>query len=281
MVDNTSNQSVASEYPTFLRAGISIVTPNKKAFSDSWALWADIFAAAANSGANTSGGLVYHESSVGACMPIISTLKDLVATGDRVLRIEGVFSGTLSFLFNVFAPADSGAKGGKWSATVAEAKAKGFTEPDPRDDLTGMDVARKTLILARLAGLEVQNTAAFPVQSLIPKGLESCKSGEEFMQRLPDYDGEMESIREKAEREEKVVRFVGSVDVLKKELKVGLETFARDSLIAGLRGADSLFSFYTERYGDRPLIVQGPGAGGALTAMGVTSDLIKVLERLQ
>ncbi|RYP78676.1 hypothetical protein DL771_000343 [Monosporascus sp. 5C6A] len=273
LVDNTSSQDVADSYPAFLSRGISIVTPNKKAFSGSYQLWQDIFAAAANSGAK-----VYHESSVGAGLPVISTLKDLVDTGDEVTKIEGVFSGTMSFLFNSFAPVEG--SGGKWSAEVKKAKELGYTEPDPRDDLNGLDVARKLTILARLAGLPVESPTSFPVQSLIPKELESVSSGDEFLQRLPEFDSQMEETKMAAQNECKVVRFVGSIDMATKAVKVGLERFDKSHPIAALKGSDNIISFYTKRYGSNPLIIQGAGAGGEVTAMGVTSDLLKVLSQM-
>lgn len=278
LVDNTSDPALASSYPTFLRKGISVVTPNKKGFSSDLSLWKGIFSAAAEGKA-----LVYHESTVGAGLPVISTLKDLVATGDQVTRIEGVFSGTLSFLFNTFAPV-SGASSAKWSEVVAQAKELGYTEPDPRDDLNGMDVARKLTILARIAGLDVQAPDSFPIESLIPAELASLPSTADgitqFMTRLPEFDGQMSEIKEGAEKQGKVVRYVGSVDTAKKEVRVGLQYFDKDSAIAGLKGSDNIISFYTQRYGGNPLIVQGAGAGGDVTAMGVTADLLKVLERL-
>ncbi|TVY76150.1 Homoserine dehydrogenase [Lachnellula suecica] len=273
LVDNTSSQDVADQYPSALSKGISIVTPNKKAFSGSYKLWQDIFSAAASSGAK-----VYHESSCGAGLPILSTLKDLVDTGDEVTKIEGVFSGTMSFLFNSFAPLEG--SGGKWSAEVTKAKELGYTEPDPRDDLNGLDVARKLTILARMSGLPIESPTAFPVHSLIPKELESVSSGDEFLQKLPQFDSQMEETKVAAEKEGKVVRFVGSIDVAKKEVKVGLEKFDRSHPIAALKGSDNIISFYTKRYGANPLIIQGAGAGGEVTAMGVTADLIKVIERL-
>ncbi|KAK2613044.1 Homoserine dehydrogenase [Conoideocrella luteorostrata] len=271
IVDNTSSQDVAEAYPAALKAGISIVTPNKKAFSGSYKLWQDIFHAAADSGAK-----VYHESSVGAGLPVISTLKDLVETGDEVTKIEGVFSGTMSFLFNSFAPVGGG--GGKWSDEVKKAKALGYTEPDPRDDLNGLDVARKLTILARLAGLPVESPTSFPVESLIPKELESCSSGDEFLEKLSAFDQKMEE--KKASAGDKVVRFVGSIDVASKSVKVGLQTFDPSHPIAALKGSDNIISFYTKRYGSNPLIVQGAGAGGDVTAMGVTADLIKVVAQI-
>lgn len=278
MVDNTASQSVADSYPVFLRQNISVVTPNKKAFSSTLQLWNDIFSAVESSQGKA---MVYHESSVGAGLPVISSLKDLVATGDQVEKIQGVFSGTMSFLFNTFAPADpSQASPGKWSDIVKQAKEAGYTEPDPRDDLNGMDVARKLTILARLAGLMVEGPSGFPVQSLIPQELEAVGSADEFMSRLSEFDGVMEAYKEQAAKAGKVVRYLGVIDVTKREVKVGLEMVDKGSPIAGLRGSDNLISFSTKRY-PNPLVVQGAGAGGEVTAMGVTSDLIKVVERLR
>ena len=256
VVDNTSSYDVAVAYPMFLKQGISVVTPNKKAFSGSLELWKDIFNSVRSS-SNPNGGYVYHESSVGAGLPIISTLKDLVDTGDEVARIEGVFSGTMSFLFNTFAPVEG--NGGVWSDEVRKAKAAGFTEPDPRDDLNGLDVARKLVILARLSGLDIQNTSSFPVQSLIPKELESVESADEFMKGLPRFDANMASLRDDASAQGKVVRFVGSIDVKKAVVDVGIQTFEKSHPIAALKGSDNIISFYTKRYGSNPLIVQGAG----------------------
>lgn len=276
LVDNTSNQDVADAYPLFLKNNISVITPNKKGFSGSYKLWQEIFSAAVDGGG--SGGYVFHESTVGAGLPVISTLKELVETGDEVHKIEGVFSGTMSFLFSSFMPVGGG--GGAFSAEVKKAKELGYTEPDPRDDLNGLDVARKLTILARLAGLEVESPASFPVQSLIPKELESATSGDEFLQKLPHFDSQMETLKKEAAAEGKVVRFVGSIDVRKKDVKVGLEKFDSSHPIAALKGSDNIISFYTKRYGSNPLIIQGAGAGGEVTAMGVTGDLIKVLRLL-
>jgi homoserine dehydrogenase len=279
LVDNTSDPKLASTYPEFLKAGISIVTPNKKGFSSDLSLWKDIFASAASGKA-----LVYHESTVMAGLPVLSTLRDLVATGDEVTRIEGVFSGTLSFLFNTFAPASSSGAPAKWSDVVIKAKELGYTEPDPRDDLNGMDVARKLTILARISGLEIESPSSFPIESLIPSELASLPATSagvtEFIARLPEFDGSMDALKEQAEKAGKVVRYVGSIDIAKKEVKVGLQQFDKDSALAGLKGSDNVVSFYTKRYGSNPLIVQGAGAGGDVTAMGVTANLIKVLERL-
>ncbi|KAH7205419.1 pyridoxal phosphate-dependent transferase [Fusarium redolens] len=274
VVDNTSSQQIAEAYPQFLRHGFSVVTPNKKGFSGSWSLWQEIFDAE-----GTDGSMVYHECSVGAALPIIGPLKRLVETGDEITRVEGVFSGTMSYLFNNFAPTQG--SGGKWSDEVKKAKELGYTEPDPRDDLNGLDVARKVTIVARLAGLAIESPTSFPVQSLIPKELEGVTSGEEFLQRLSEFDSQMEEHKATAAKDGKVVRFVGHVDVASKQAKVGLESFEKSHPIASLKGSDNIISIYTKRYGELPLIVQGAGAGAAVTAMGVLGDVLKVLERIR
>ncbi|RMY25650.1 hypothetical protein D0865_16308 [Hortaea werneckii] len=279
LVDNTSDPTLANSYPTIVRKGISLVTPNKKAFSDTYALWSDIFSGAANGTGSPNNGYIFHESTVGAGLPVLSTLKELLETGDEVTKIEGVFSGTMSFLFNSFMPV--GGPGGKFSAEVTKAKELGFTEPDPRDDLNGLDVARKLTILARLAGLPVDSPTSFPVESLIPKELETCTSGDEFLAKLPEFDAQMEDLKTSAAKEGKVVRFVGSIDVPGQKVRVGLEKFEASHPIAALKGSDNIINFYTKRYGSNPLIVQGAGAGGEVTAMGVTGDLLKVIRLLQ
>ncbi|KAI9887325.1 MAG: hypothetical protein M1823_000841 [Watsoniomyces obsoletus] len=288
LADNTSSQEVANTYPALLQRGIHIVTPNKKGFSGSYKLWQEIFTGDTTT---TTRGYIFHESTVGAGLPIISTLTELLATGDTISRIEGVFSGTMSFLFNNFAPINSapiasGGEGGggstpKFSEEVIKAQKLGYTEPDPREDLNGQDVARKLTILARIAGLHIESpTNSFPVQSLIPKPLEDTKSGEEFLEKLHEYDEEIGELKKEAEKEGKVIRYVGSIDMETKSVKVGLEKFDSTHPIATLKGSDNIVGFYTGRYKDNPLIIQGAGAGGEVTAMGVTGDLIKVLNRL-
>lgn len=163
----------------------------------------------------------------------------------------------MSFLFNSFNPLTG--TGGKWSHEVRKAKAAGFTEPDPRDDLNGIDVARKLVILARMVGLDVEGTDSFPVQSLVPKELEGVSGGEEFVERLGEFDGRMDEVRDGAGREGMVVRFLGSVDVEGGKLRVGVERVDRKHPVAGLEGSDNIVSFYTERYGDYPLVVRGAG----------------------
>ncbi|KAJ5605584.1 hypothetical protein N7510_008365 [Penicillium lagena] len=273
LVDTTTDLILAQAYPIFLKKGISVVTPNKKGFSSNVSLWHDIFASAAQGHA-----LVYHQATVGGSLPVLSTLRDLIATGDEIIRIEGVLSGSLSLLFDQFMPAH-GSSDGQWSTLVAHAREIGHTEPDPRDDLNGMDFARKLTILARVLGLDVASPDSFPVESLIPVELASLPSAADFMDQLPRFDVQMDSLKDKARKQGKVVRYVGSIDVPTKAIKVGLKHFSKDNPIANLKGSQ-IISIYTKRYGDTPLILKGGGGGGEITAMAVMADLLKVMERL-
>lgn len=277
-MDNTTDLSLAQAYPTFLKQGVSVVTPNKKGFSESMTLWNEIFAAATQGNA-----LVYHQCTVGGTLPVLSTLRDMIATGDEVLRVEGDISGTLSYLFDTFMPA-VGVSKTPWSSLVAHALEIGETEPDPRDDLNGLDFARKLTIIARVIGLEVPDATSFPVESLIPEELRSLPSSAEgielFMRELPKYDSQMEAAKAEAGRQGKVLRYYGSIDVPSKNITVGLQQVDRGSPIANLKGSQ-LVSIYTKRYGATPLILKGGGGGGEITAMGLMADLLKVMERLK
>ncbi|KAL1746721.1 homoserine dehydrogenase-domain-containing protein [Schizophyllum fasciatum] len=279
IVDNTSSEDVAARYPAWLERGISVVTPNKKAFSGDVALYDALVGAAAKSGAKC-----LHEATVGAGLPVISTLKDLVATGDKILKIEGVFSGTMSYIFNEFS---TGAAGGPaFSAVVKEAREKGYTEPHPADDLNGADVARKLAILARVAA-PARGAGALPklasfadvaTRSLIPAPLAGVRTGDEFVARLPEFDAEFAALRAEAGQAGDVLRFVGVVDAVRGEVKAGLERYASTHPFAtALGGSDNIVMFHTERYSPRPLIVQGAGAGAAVTAMGVLADLLRLV----
>lgn len=275
LVDNTSSEVVAKSYPELINLGVSIVTPNKKAFSSDIAIWDEIFQAAAK----PEGGLVYHEATVGAGLPVVGTLNDLVITGDEVVKIEGIFSGTLSYIFNEFSsPAGSDVK---FSDVVIKAKSLGYTEPDPRDDLNGLDVARKVTILSRIAGNKVQNASSFPVRSLIPKPLESVQSAAEFLEKLPEYDADLDKLRKEAAAEKKVLRFIGKVDLSTStpKVEVAIEKYDYSHPFASLKGSDNIISFTTKRY-PNPLIVQGAGAGDAVTAAGVLADVMKAAQRL-
>ncbi|KAJ5224972.1 Homoserine dehydrogenase [Penicillium chermesinum] len=253
LVDNTSSLTLSQSYPFFLKQGISIVTPNKKGFSYDISLFNDIFASAAEGNA-----LVYHTATVGGSLPVLPTLRNLIANGDEIIRIEGVLSGTLSLLFDEYVPA-SGTSDQTWSSLVNHALKIGFMEPDPRDDLNGMDFARKLSILARVAGLHIAGPETFPVQSLIPDEL-----------------SQMAAAKEEAVRQDKVLRYIGSIDFTSQKIKVGLEHIEKDDPIAKLNGSQ-IVSIYTKRDPVNPVILKGGGGGGEITARCVMSDLLQWL----
>jgi len=275
VVDNTSSELVALLYPKFLRAGIHVVTPNKKAFSSDLWLYDDIVASSAATGAK-----FLNEATVGAGLPIVQTLKDLVATGDKIRKIEGVFSGTLSYIFNEYSTPSGGSD--SFSTVVRIAKEKGYTEPHPGDDLNGADVARKLTILSRLIpSLQSKLREGYKsvsTTSLVPEVLRGSEvTGVDFLQHLPDFDAHFLQIKNGAAKEGNVLRYVGVIDVEKEEIKASMDQYpATHAFATSLGGSDNIVAFHTERYSPRPLIVQGAGAGAAVTAMGVLSDLLKI-----
>jgi len=223
LIDCTASDTIPAFYPRILEEGIDIATPNKKGVSGTLKLYNEIQEAA-----QTTSNRLFYEATVGAGLPIISTLQDLIESGDRVDKIEGIFSGTLSYIFNEF-----GSGNAKFSEVVKEAKEKGYTEPDPRDDLNGMDVARKLTILGRTIGMEIEgppSSSIFPIESLIPTALESATSGDEFVAGLPAHDGEFDEKRAAAKKEGKVLRYVGSIEVESKTIKVGLQSYLPEKI---------------------------------------------------
>jgi aspartokinase/homoserine dehydrogenase 1 len=262
IVDCTSSEPLARSYVDWLRRGIHVVTPNKKAGSADYGYYEELRQASREGSAH-----YLYETTVGAGLPILQTLRDLTQTGDEVIRIEGVLSGTLSYLFNAF----DGAR--PFSEVVAEARQKGFTEPDPRDDLSGMDVARKVVILAREMGLrtELQDVE---LQGLIPVGLEGG-SVEEFLVALGEHDASITRRFEEARARNERLRFLGSIDRAGKA-SVGLQSVPAGHALARLHLTDNLVEFSTRRYTPNPLIVQGPGAGPEVTAGGIFADILRL-----
>ena len=262
IVDCTASQQIADQYRDWLARGIHIVTPNKKANSGAMAYYRALHEARRAAGTH-----YLYEATVGAGLPVIQTLRDLRETGDDVTQIEGIFSGTLAYLFNVFTGKES------FSSIVRAAKAKGFTEPDPRDDLSGMDVARKIIILGREMGLTL-DVADVQVEGLVPEELVKC-SAEEFMARLPESDAAMAAALAEATAKNQVLRYVGRVDA-QGNATVGLRRLPATHAFANIALTDNVVRFATRRYCDNPLIVQGPGAGPEVTAAGVFSDLLRL-----
>ncbi|KAJ3114291.1 hypothetical protein HDU96_002299 [Phlyctochytrium bullatum] len=272
VVDCTSSDAVASKYPTWLKKGLHVVTPNKKGFSGPMELYKEITALTTPK-PGASYPLALHESTVGAGLPLLSTLKDLVQTGDEIVKIEGIFSGTLSFIFNNYSVSAPSSAPKKFSDIVKEAKEKGYTEPDPRDDLNGMDVARKVVILGRLAGIPL-SLDTLPVENIVPEALRGVPSSDAFMQQLPEFDSHFEKLNDEARKKGQVLRCVGVVDPNGGSC-VKLLEYPFSHPFASLKGSDNIVAFTTRRF-PNPLIVQGAGAGAAVTAFGMFSDLLKI-----
>ncbi|GMY07925.1 bifunctional aspartokinase/homoserine dehydrogenase, chloroplastic-like [Fagus crenata] len=268
LVDCTADSVIASHYYDWLRRGIHVITPNKKANSGPLDQYLKLRALQRQSYTH-----YFYEATVGAGLPIISTLRGLLETGDKILRIEGIFSGTLSYIFNNFVGKRA------FSEVVTEAKQAGFTEPDPRDDLSGTDVARKVIILARESGLRLE-LSGIPVESLVPEPLRASASAEEFMQQLPHFDQEMSKKLQDAEDAGEVLRYVGVVDVVNQKGVVELQRYKKDHPFAQLSGSDNIIAFTTTRYKNQPLIVRGPGAGAQVTAGGIFSDILRLASYL-
>jgi len=239
-----------------------VITPNKKANSGELGYYRSLQTARRASGAH-----YLYEATVGAGLPVIQTVRDLRETGDDISSIEGIFSGTLAYLFNVYDGSTP------FSAIVRDAKQRGYTEPDPRDDLSGKDVARKLIILGREMGLGLEMSDV-KVESLVPGGLETGSS-EAFLEQLPRYDGEMQQRYEAAKARGRVLRYVGRVTAAG-EATVGLMELDLRHAFANIALTDNVVRYVTSRYCDNPLIVQGPGAGPAVTAGGVFADLLRL-----
>jgi aspartokinase/homoserine dehydrogenase 1 len=262
IVDCSASAEVAKHYAHWLSEGIHVVTPNKKANSAAYEEYQRIREAR-----RAAGSHYLYEATVGAGLPVIQTLRDLRETGDQIHRIEGMFSGTLAYLFNTWDGRQP------FSAVVREAKALGYTEPDPRDDLSGMDVARKLIILAREMGLRTELDEV-EVESLVPAALAGCGI-EEFVDRLAEFDDAMLARLQAATSRGNVLRYVGSVDA-QGRAEVGLVELPKTHPFANIALTDNIVRFQTARYDRNPLIVQGPGAGPAVTAAGVFADLLRV-----
>jgi aspartokinase/homoserine dehydrogenase 1 len=263
IVDCTASFDVAKNYPRWLAAGIHVVTPNKKANSADLAFYTGLKRALRDGGSH-----YLYEATVGAGLPIIQTLRDLRETGDDIRRIEGMLSGTLSYLFSAWDGSTP------FSTVVREAKASGYTEPDPRDDLSGMDVARKLIILGREMGLRLE-LGDIELVGLVPPPLRDCDV-QTFLDRLPELDEPMRQRLEQARSRGRVLRYVGALDAATGRASVGLEEFEKTHPFVNINPTDNVVRFVTSRYERNPLVVQGPGAGPAVTAAGVFADLLRV-----
>ncbi|MEM7204372.1 MAG: bifunctional aspartate kinase/homoserine dehydrogenase I [Planctomycetota bacterium] len=267
VLECTASDAISTHYADWLSRGIHVITPNKKASSAAQQDYARL----RHVGRARNAHYLY-EATVGAGLPVITTLRDLVQTGDQVRRIEGVLSGTLSFLFDALSAAMP------FSAVVEQARARGYTEPDPRDDLSGMDVARKAVILAREMGraLELDEVS---VASLVPAALRGAGSVDEFLAGLAAFDTDMERLRQSAADAGDVLRYVAVIEA-QGPVSVGLRRYPAAHPFARIQAGDNIIAFTTARYAELPLIVQGPGAGPEVTAGGVFADLLRLASYL-
>jgi bifunctional aspartokinase / homoserine dehydrogenase 1 len=260
-VDCTDSEETTDFYGTLLDAGVHVVSANKRPFGGDLAKYRAIKA-----DRRRGRGALFHETTVGAALPVLSTLSDLIRTGDRVRRIDGALSGTLGFLMTRVAD------GVAFSAALLEAHELGYTEPNPREDLSGSDVARKILILAREAGLPIE-AAEVKRESLLPEGDWDRISLDKFWARLGQLDAPMKERAREASRDGGRLCYLASVN--RGMAEVGLRIVEAASPFASLRGGDNMVAFWTDRYSESPLVIRGPGAGPDVTASGVFADIIK------
>jgi bifunctional aspartokinase / homoserine dehydrogenase 1 len=262
LVDSTAGNLISCKYQEILASGISIATPNKVANSEKYITYKGI-----RESASKGNSEFRYETNVGAALPIIDTLRDLINNGDELIKIEGVLSGTLSYIFN------SLKEGKKFSDVVKDAKARGFTEPDPRDDLSGLDIARKLLILIRESGKEIE-LSDIKVENLVPKKLQKIKNINDFLKGLEEYDSQFDSMRLKVAEKNKVLSYIAKYDKGKTTVKI--EEIGEEHPFYNLSGIENIVSFTTKYYNEIPLVIKGPGAGPEFTASGVLSDILKI-----
>ncbi len=270
VVDCTASEDVPTMYKLFFSSGIHVITANKKGLSGSIELYDEIMHYSKSNRKS-----FYYETTAGAGLPFIKSLQDLILTGDTVHEIEGIFSGTLSYLFNTY---DGSVP---FSKIISDAKDKGFTEPDPREDLSGMDVARKLVILAREMNLKI-NTDDIDLHSLVDQELKDL-SVDEYLEKLKDYDSEMQAKFQKAQKNNKVLRYIARLNSTG-TATIKLEEIDSNHQFAQLNGSENIILFKTERYSDYPLVHRGSGAGPSVTAAGIFADLLMVsiqLDRLK
>jgi aspartokinase/homoserine dehydrogenase 1 len=262
-LDCTASRDIAMRYKDILSAGVSMVTPNKIANTESM----DYYKALRELAFEHQVKYRY-ESTVGAGLPVISTLQSMLETGDRIHRIEAIVSGTLSFIFNTFSLDKS------FSQTVAFAKEQGFTEPDPREDLGGTDVARKALILSREIGYELEMSDSVP-EALISDACAKADSVEKAMELLAKDDDAWRERLIRLQKENKVLRYIANISDHK--IRIAVEEIGQDHPFFNLSGPDNIVAIYSERYPINPLVIKGAGAGAVVTASGMMGDVLRII----
>ena len=264
-IDNTANSDITINYSNYLKNGIGIVTCNKIACSDKLKKYLEL-----KSLSRIHNTPFLYETNVGAALPIINTLNNLINSGDRITKIEAVLSGTLNYIFNNFNKENS------FYEVVKKAVELGYTEPDPKIDLCGIDVSRKILILARESGKEIEFSDVLN-KSFLPDESVKTNSKEEFLESLKNNNDHFNEILDKALKNKSRLKYVASL--IDGKASVGLKEISEDHPFYNLEGSDNITVFHTDRYKDSPLVVKGAGAGGEFTASGVFADIIKASKK--
>jgi homoserine dehydrogenase len=268
-VDATASSEIIQHYISLIENGFHLVAANKKANASSIDFYQKL-----RQKLSINQSCFHYETNVGAGLPVVQIIKELYLSGEKITKIRGVFSGSLSYIFNRF-----GQENIPFSSVLADAEKNGLTEPDSREDLSGNDVARKLLILAREIGIQKEFSEVQISSLLLPNlNQENTKAEYASNKQLLDKPYEIAKI---TQAENHVLRYVGELDVANQKLDVKLISVPKNAALGQLNGADNLIEIYTHSYGEIPLVIQGAGAGKQVTARGVLSDILKITEKIK